>query len=304
MIEDSLYSEIEAAGFKIKVFKAEHLKEISRDFKTFAEQGLIDKSFYRNNLADFNYDYISILPDAKSVMVIASPQGKSLAEFQFKGKSFDMVVPPTYIYPTIDNRVTGILNRVFAENGHDFVRVRLPFKLLAVRSGLGQYGRNNICYVSEFGSFFRLSAFVTDYEFEEDSWGEVKAIKSCSSCSLCIDNCPTGAIDKSRFVIRAHHCLTNFNESDEPIPEWVNADWHNAVVGCMRCQDVCPHNKDRINLVEDRICFSEKETEMILDGKDFESLPEEMRNKISFMGMESYLHILPRNIRLIKGLIK
>ena len=41
-------------------------------------------------------------------------------------------------------------------------------KLAAVRSGLAQYGRNNICYVEGMGSFFSFHAYLTDRVFEED----------------------------------------------------------------------------------------------------------------------------------------
>lgn len=298
MISKNLYSEIEAACFRIKTFKIEHLKEISSDFKMLAEQGVLDEDFYKSNLTDFSYDYKNVLADAKSVMVIASPQCKSLAEFKYEGKTFTTVIPPTYMYPSINSRVTKILNHVLAEKGYSFAKPNLPLKLLAVRSGLGEYGRNNVCYISGLGGFFRLSAYITDYEFAEDSWGDIKVMKSCSSCSACIDNCPTGAIDKGRFLIHAQNCITNFNEYDTPMPVWINSDCHDSIVGCMKCQATCPHNKELIDLVDERIYFNEKETEMILGGSALNNIPLETRNKISYIGMEPYFNVLPRNIRL------
>ena len=299
MISKNLYSEIDTACFKIKTFKAEHLKEISADFKILVKKGLLNEEFYKSNLTDFNYDYESILSNGKSVMVIASPQCRSIAEFKYAGKKITAVIPPTYIYPSINSRITKILNNVLVEKGYSFAKPNLPLKLLAVRSGLGKYGRNNVCYIPKLGSFFRLSAYITDYEFEEDSWGDIKVMESCSSCSACIDNCPTGAIDIGRFLIHAQNCITHFNEYDTQIPEWVGPDSHNSIVGCMKCQAVCPHNKELIDFVDERICFSEKETKMILDGNTLDNLPLETRNKISFIGMEPYLCVLPRNIHLI-----
>ncbi|MEA4847954.1 MAG: 4Fe-4S double cluster binding domain-containing protein [Clostridiaceae bacterium] len=299
MISKNLRSEIEAAGFRIKVFKAEHLKEISNGFKMLAEQGILDKDFYENNLADFNYDYKSVLADAKSVMVIASPQHKSIAEFKCNDKTVNAVIPPIYMYPDINSRITGILNNVLAIEGYSFAKPVIPLKLIAVRSGLGRYGRNNVCYMPGLGSFIRLSAYVTDYEFEEDSWGDIKVMESCSNCTACIDNCPAGAIDKRRFLIHAQNCITNFNEYDVPMPEWISPLWHNSIVGCMKCQEACPHNAKLTDLVDERICFDEKETEMILDGSAFDNLPLETRRKISHSGMEEYYNVLPRNIRLL-----
>ncbi len=303
MIGNDLYRSIEAAGFRIKTFKVEHLNEISTDFERLAAQGLLEAGFYKDNLAGFNYDYESVLESAKSVIVIAAPQGKSIAEFESEGRIIDAVIPPTYIYPGINSRIAGILDNVITEKGYRLAKAVLPLKLLAVKSGLGQYGRNNICYVPGLGSFIRLVAYITDYQFQEDSWGDAKAMESCSTCTLCVEKCPTGAIKEERFLIHAHNCITNFNEYEAPIPEWINHEWHDSMVGCMKCQYACPHNKKLIDLVDERINFDEKETGMILGGNTFESLPIETRDKISYMGMESYYNVLPRNIRLLMNKI-
>jgi epoxyqueuosine reductase QueG len=39
---------------------------------------------------------------------------------------------------------------------------KLPQKLLAVHSGLGLYGRNNLCFHKEFGSYIRILSFISD----------------------------------------------------------------------------------------------------------------------------------------------
>ncbi len=299
MIGKILNSKIEAAGFRMKTFKMEHLKEISNDIKLLVEQGLLDEGFYKNNLSNFNYAANSPLSDAKSVIMIASPQHKSIAEFVHNGKSIEATIPPTYMYPKVKLEVNSILDSALKENGYSYESISLPLKLLAVRSGLGIYGRNNICYVPELGSFIRLSAFITNYDFGQDSWNEVKVMESCKNCKICINNCPTGAIDKERFLIHAQNCLTHYNEDDSPIPQWIRPNLHNAIVGCMKCQIDCPHNKKFTDFVDDKIFFNEKETELILGGTDFSSLPQETRSKITYIGMEPYYHILPRNIRLI-----
>lgn len=299
MVSRSLNAEVEGLGYRVKTFKTEHLREISNEIKGLAEKGLLDRDFYEENLTSFNYDYENVLKDAKSVIVIAAPQCKSIAEFEHEGKTLQAVLPPTYIYPEIISKVAGILDKALVKNGYSLAKPKLPLKLLAVRSGLGMYGRNNICYVPGLGSFIRLSAHITDYEFEEDSWGAAKVMESCSTCTLCADYCPTGAIKNERFLIQAHNCITNFNEYEAPIPDWVSPKWHDSLVGCMKCQAVCPHNKKLVGLVDERICFSEEETAMLLGGSSFGSLPAETRDKISHMGMEDYYEVLPRNIRLL-----
>ena len=127
----------------------------------------------------------------------------------------------------------------------------MPEKLLAVRSGLARYGKNNITYVPGMGSLHRLAVFVSDLPCVEDNWGEVKTLKTCDGCTACMDACPTGAIVSDRFLIHAERCITFHNERIEEFPEWLDSSWHNCLVGCLRCQWVCPENRDVRQWVED-----------------------------------------------------
>lgn len=299
MISEKLHGEMEAAGFRFKTFKAGHLREISTCFEELVSQGVLDEKLYRNSLSNFNYDFERVMENAQTVIVLAARQGISYAVFEAEGGTIETVIPPTYNYSGIISRIEGILDNVLVKSGYSLAKAVLPMKLLAVRSGLGRYGRNNICYVPGMGSFVRLAAYITDYESGEDSWGDVKALDSCSTCTACADKCPTKAIDKGRFLIHAHNCITNFNECDIPIPEWFNPDWHNSLIGCMRCQTACPHNRKLIDEVEERVFFDRKETSMILGGIAYENLPEKTRSKLYHTGLKPYYHILPRNIRLL-----
>ena len=70
----------------------------------------------------------------------------------------------------------------------------MPWKLLAVRSGLAQYGKNNITFIQGLGSFYRLVAFISDLPCAEDNWGEFKSLDDCRNCDACTKACPSGAI--------------------------------------------------------------------------------------------------------------
>jgi len=61
----------------------------------------------------------------------------------------------------------------------------------------------------------------------------------------------------------------------------------------------CPHNSRFINMVDERIFFNDEESELILNGRAFDNLPQETRNKIPNSGLEDYYHILTRNMRLL-----
>jgi len=49
----------------------------------------------------------------------------------------------------------------------------------------------------------------------------------------------------NRFLIHAENWLGFLNEMEPDFPYWVQLqpDWHNALIGCMRCQFMYPVNK-------------------------------------------------------------
>lgn len=299
MVKKDLQKDFKAIEIRFKTFKAEHVDEIRESFEKLVENGLLDNDLYDKYFTGFNYEVNKVLGNAKSIIIIAAPQGKSIAEFELDGRIIETVIPPTYIYQGIRDQITTILDKHLTKNGYQYVKAELPLKLLAVKSGLSQYGRNNICYVPDMGSFVRLDAFITDYEFDEDSWGDMTTMESCQNCTACIAACPAKVITKDRFLIHAKQCITNFNEHADPIPEVISPDWHNAVVGCMKCQAVCPQNRKYVDQIDKRVHFNERETELFLSGSTYDNLPLETRNKISSINMEEYYEILPRNISLL-----
>ena len=105
----------------------------------------------------------------------------------------------------------------------------------------------------------------------------------------------------SYFLLRVEKCLTFHNEhpADVPFPDWIDPTWHNCLVGCMRCQNVCPANKKVLKWIEPAPSFSEAETKMLVSGKAMDELPEETRKKIEKYDLENYLYVYPRNLGVI-----
>jgi epoxyqueuosine reductase len=162
-----------------------------------------------------------------------------------------------------------------------------------------QYGRNNITYIPGMGSFQRLVAFYSDCPIERDDWQELKIMRACETCFKCLENCPTQCISTDRFLIHAENCLTWLNESEGDFPDWVKPDWHNALIGCMRCQLICPVNKTQIKKVADGPAFSEEETGFILNKTSFETLQEVTREKLARISADDWYEVLARNLNLL-----
>jgi len=175
----------------------------------------------------------------------------------------------------------------------------LPEKLLAVRSGLGFYGRNNLCYVEGMGSFHQPAAFYTELPCNESTWRESRLMKKCKNCSVCLRSCPTGAITRERFLLHAERCITFHNERSGDFPHWIEPHWHNCLVGCLHCQDVCPENKDFLGWIEEKGEFSEEETALLLKGKKSGQLPSSVLRKLEQLELAEYADFFPRNLGVL-----
>ena len=108
----------------------------------------------------------------------------------------------------------------------------------AARAGVAFYGKNTMAITRQFGSWVVLGTLVTDVEIEPTRRLEL----DCGSCRLCIDACPTGALDEPG-VLDATKCLSYWTQAPAPIPERYRADLDSSVYGCDICQDVCPWNR-------------------------------------------------------------
>lgn len=108
----------------------------------------------------------------------------------------------------------------------------------AVRSGVGFYGKNTMLITRRHGSWVVLGTLITTAEIEPTPPLEL----DCGSCTLCIEACPTGALDEPG-VVDATKCLSYWTQAPAPIPEGYRAELGAQVYGCDICQDVCPWNR-------------------------------------------------------------
>ncbi len=296
---DNLFVRLGERGFQARIVSAFHLQELQKEIEKLRSHAFLDGQFYQDRLAWFNFQIPEDLPKAQSLIVVAVPRPQTRAIFVWNGQRRPLILPPTYTaYDDIAKQVENLLAKIFREKGYKSARTALPLKLLAARSGLVQYGRNNICYVSGLGSFLQLVAVYSDMPCEEDSWQEATMMKSCEECELCRRACPTEAIPSDRFLLRAERCISYHNEKkgDVPFPKWMDASWHNCVVGCMRCQRVCPQNKEVIQWTGEEEEFSEEETALLLEGVPYDKLPATAQRKLERLSLVDYLDSLPRNL--------
>jgi epoxyqueuosine reductase len=274
-----------------------HLQEVQDAVGELVRQGMISEKLHHG--WHFYLDGNEKFPEAKTIAIIAMPQFITRVAFKWQGTNYSGNIPPGYFTQKDESCADKILRGILEANGYKLSKARLPLKTLAVRSGLAKYGRNNISYVPGMGSFHRLIAFYTDYPCEEDNRQEASMMKTCENCALCRENCPTGCISADRFLIHAENCLTYFNEDEFDLPKWLQSDWHNSLIGCMKCQAVCPVNKPYLNKIETGPDFSEEETELILNKAPVERLSPETRMKLDRMVEDGIYPVMGRNLRML-----
>ncbi len=143
-------------------------------------------------------------------------------------------------------------------------------RALAVRAGLGQFGKNSCVINKQYGSFFFICGIIIDLELAYDT---PMAGSICGRCTKCIDACPTGAIIE-QFCVDSRLCISYHTiENRKKIPESISRKMNGWIFGCDICQQVCPWNR-RAKETEEK-GFLPEEKIRGLSLKDILTLKEE-----------------------------
>ncbi|HNS51101.1 MAG TPA: 4Fe-4S double cluster binding domain-containing protein [Anaerolineae bacterium] len=296
---DSLCAHLAEQGLSARIVSVARLGDLRREIQGRHAEGQFDAEFFRTRLTWFEFALPDDLRSAASLIVVAKPRPQHQATFTRQGRDVTLTIPPTYVgYEAVRDEVGALLSTWLAPHGYHVSRAHLPLKVLAVRSGLADYGRNNITYVPGMGSFHQLNAFYSDLPCTEDAWREPHMMDRCQQCHACRRACPTGAIAPDRFLLHAELCLTYHNEKPAETPFSASLDpaWHNCLVGCMHCQRVCPETLPFLDWVAGGEEFDEEETALLLSGVAQDQLPPATVAKLGRLDVLDSLDTMPRNL--------
>jgi epoxyqueuosine reductase len=298
----ALTAALNDAGCRSRLAPARIAEELGATIRDLRDRGLVAEELYETYADYFQFVPPPEVPEPRTLIVVAwrSPAVKVL--FHLDTGPLEAVIPPTYISTAGTKRCMEILRSVLEPAGYSVARASLPVKLLAVRAGLAQYGRNNLAYVTGMGSYVRLGAFCTDADLgakEHKTKGSM-LMSCCPPCRNCHHVCPTGCIPHDGTVIEATHCLAYVNEDEGEWPGWLPPSAHNSLVGCMRCQEMCPHNRYYPRSQEVVAEFDREETEIILENRPAERLPAALRVRLEALDMAGYSTVLGRNLLALR----
>jgi epoxyqueuosine reductase len=242
---DKIKKEAYNLGIKTGITNAEDLSEEKVKIKTCLKEGYIpeDPGWTEEKIDSF-FSPTSFMPHGKSIIMAA------ICYYEEEDIPLSEPYGEIALYTRRNNykflrkklqKLVKFINRYTPGNFKIFVNGPLAEKPLSVRAGIGFYGKNSIVYTEEYGSKIVLGGIITDIELPAD---KPSTQDKCSSCNLCMEKCPSGAIVKP-YVIDRKKCFQYISgRKNEIIEENYKKPWGKRLYGCSTCQDVCPQNKN------------------------------------------------------------
>lgn len=181
-------------------------------------------------------DALPLMPEAKCVMLCAMPYRP------FRIEKNQAHVDAYYIASNAAHEAVQLLARRIEEtlNIRALASPPIFIKPLAVRSGLGEFGRSGLVSVEPYGTRVSIQAILLDADIETQDIAEKKLSPLCEGCASCVRACPMGALDGTGRV-NITKCLRAQPEG-EAFPEPMRGSLGGSLLGCDICQRVCPRN--------------------------------------------------------------
>lgn len=270
--------------YEARTLSVSHFPELQAWMDGLRREGKLSRHpIYRGYLDNRKFAVPDDFAAAASVVILAYATPMLRLNVRHRGRDREIIISPQYFEDGVTRAgLEAVIRRdVVKDPAARLVPAQMThLKLLAVRSGLGRYGRNNLCYVDGLGTFHALFAFLTDATGLADDWSDLALLDACRECPLCYSLCPTGAIRRESFVIDAGRCVTLYNEVDGEFPNWILPSMHNALMGCLKCQLGCPANEKPGPRIERGGDLDEDETAKILAGAPDDALLASLGRKL------------------------
>ena len=129
---------------------------------------------------------------------------------------------------------------------------------LAMRSGLGWFGKNAMLIHQKEGSYFIIGSLLLNQKLNLEL--PQLDIDHCGQCTACIEACPTKAIDGESRTVIASQCISTYTIEifkEAEAPKGFDQS-RGEFFGCDICQDVCPWNRKPLARVIGTLNLPEK----------------------------------------------
>ncbi len=288
-------------GYRVAFAPAAVLAEVDGRLGRLRAAGAFAPGFAEDYLAGFASPVVDSAREAGCVVVVAVPRPAWVVGFDAEGGALEAVMPPTYVeYRRLFEEIRVEIREALGGTSR-VETLTVPLKSLAAAVGLASYGRNNLAYVSPYGSYVQLVAYLVDLpavdpapelEFE-------RLLERCATCRACVKACPTGAIDGDRFLLHADRCYTLASELAGPLPEGIRPPSPECLIGCLKCQEVCPANRGLLERRPAAVSFTREETDALTGPDDIgpDPLLGAVTAKFASLALTEDVVVLRRNLR-------
>lgn len=168
-----------------------------KDYLIYRQENSRMTEFEEKNI-DLRIDPKLTLPSCKSIIVLAISYNVAYNEgptYYLRGKLSKSSWGIDY-HRVLKNKIEVLIEEIkkvtdfqykyFVDTGP------LVDRELAVRAGIGYYGKNNLVINDDYGSFIFLGYILTDLDLDYNERLESK----CGDCTLCLQACSGGALEE------------------------------------------------------------------------------------------------------------
>jgi len=235
-LRDAITARAMDLGFgAVGVTSVDPLPEWDHEVRRRVREGVVPPDERHRYLRNLRTDPREIMPEATSVVVLARPYVPFASPFPKGVAGYSAYYRAYPEGRAAAQELAAELERIGVRT---VAQPRLPNKALAVRAGLGSYGRNSLIHCPRFGSFVSIHTILIGAALEPDVPSEVC---DCGKCDACVRACPTGAIRPGGAVDLAR-CVRAYMNSGRSVPVELREAYGTSILGCDACQRCCPRN--------------------------------------------------------------
>lgn len=234
------------SGFELCGFAPVELTELDRDrYRSFVAEGRHGTMGWFEQRLHLRLNPADLLPGARSALVLGARYGdpayeplareaRVLVSRYAVGRDYHRILRKrgARLLREIGAFVPGLTGRVVVDSAP------VPEKALARAAGIAWQGKHTNMIHPKLGSYFFIVVILLSLPTESDA----TLPDRCGECRLCIDACPTGALEPYR--IDARRCISYLTiETTAPVARELEGKLNRWVFGCDICQEVCPYNQ-------------------------------------------------------------
>lgn len=201
----------------------------------------IDEYLRKRSLLNLNdgYNNEKLFKPYKTIITlgIAYPS----KEVKWLGKGYGVLSRYSYNidYHIVFKNILDNIVKEFSKLGiNSYASVDTSFvdeRYASYLSGIGYLGKNQFLINKTYGSYIYLATVLVDIPIKKD----YIEYDSCLDCNLCIEACPTHALDNG---FDQNKCISYLTQEKKPFTKDEIKGIKTMIYGCDICQKVCPKN--------------------------------------------------------------